>query len=370
MRLTLLGNFQKVNFDGAGGKGGDAVSVSVQDPGGTNNANFRLRGQNYAAEFMDVFAGSDGAGKVYGFYGYGSAAMVWATAGSERIRLTNGGLVGIGMAGGSPTIQLEVHSNASSVILGTGTTNNFLQINMKNTNAGTTASSDLVATSDNGSDTTHYVDLGINSSVNSDASYTLFGAGDAYCYSQDSNLWIGTAGAKVLGFFIGGTLTANEVARFDTNRSFLINTTSSPGAGTLIQAVKGQNASTFVEVKNTNAGASGQATFKATSDGASSFYFGQGSAASVFSGGGFIYTDGNLPITQWTNNTKRIITLGTGQTGFGISNVPSAPTAVIHLGASTATANTAPLQFTAGTLETVARAGVMNFDGTNFYFEI
>lgn len=49
-----------------------------------------------------------------------------------------------------------------------------------------------------------------------------------------------------------------------------------------------------------------------------------------------------------------------GNTGIGTTS----PTAVLHIKAGTATANTAPLQFTTGTLETVARAGVMEYNNT------
>ncbi|HTG56442.1 MAG TPA: hypothetical protein VL943_09255, partial [Niabella sp.] len=43
------------------------------------------------------------------------------------------------------------------------------------------------------------------------------------------------------------------------------------------------------------------------------------------------------------------------------------PTAVLHLKAGTATANTAPLKFTAGTNLTTPEAGAIEFDGTHFY---
>lgn len=53
-----------------------------------------------------------------------------------------------------------------------------------------------------------------------------------------------------------------------------------------------------------------------------------------------------------------------GKSFFGGTTVP---TALVHLAAGTATANTAPLQFTSGTLETVARAGVVEFLTDDFY---
>jgi hypothetical protein len=44
------------------------------------------------------------------------------------------------------------------------------------------------------------------------------------------------------------------------------------------------------------------------------------------------------------------------------------PTALVHIAAGTASANTAPLKFTAGTNLTTPEAGAMEFDGTNLYF--
>lgn len=52
--------------------------------------------------------------------------------------------------------------------------------------------------------------------------------------------------------------------------------------------------------------------------------------------------------------------------GIGITS----PTASLHLQAGTATANTAPLQFTSGTVETSPRAGVMEFTTDDVFFTI
>lgn len=52
-----------------------------------------------------------------------------------------------------------------------------------------------------------------------------------------------------------------------------------------------------------------------------------------------------------------------GNIGGGVT----APTAVLHLKAGTATLNTAPLKFTSGTLLTTAEAGVIEYDGTALY---
>lgn len=44
------------------------------------------------------------------------------------------------------------------------------------------------------------------------------------------------------------------------------------------------------------------------------------------------------------------------------------PTAYFHLGAGTATANTAPLKFTSGTVLATEEAGTVQYDGSNFWF--
>src|SRR5688572_24255907 len=66
--------------------------------------------------------------------------------------------------------------------------NSYSQINSTNKHAGTSASSDFVCTADNGTDSTNYVDMGINSSAYTDAAYTIGGALSAYLYSNGGTL--------------------------------------------------------------------------------------------------------------------------------------------------------------------------------------
>jgi hypothetical protein len=111
--------------------------------------------------------------------------------------------------------------------------NSYSQINYQNLNAGNSASTDLVLTADNGNDTTNFVDFGINSSTYNLGTFTITGANDGYLYSQSTNLAIGTAAAaKSVKFFQGGTLAANEVARFAPTTNNLLVGTTSDGAGT------------------------------------------------------------------------------------------------------------------------------------------
>jgi hypothetical protein len=70
----------------------------------------------------------------------------------------------------------------------------YAQLNIKNTNSGNNSSVDLVLTADNGTETNHYVDLGINSST-----YTgglVGGENDAYLLNVGKDLYIGTVGGS------------------------------------------------------------------------------------------------------------------------------------------------------------------------------
>jgi hypothetical protein len=67
----------------------------------------------------------------------------------------------------------------------------------------------------------------------------------------------------------------------------------------------------------------------------------------------------------WTGGSPRLhLVDNTGNVGIGTT----APTAVLHLKAGTASPSTAPLKFTAGTNLTTPENGAMEFDGTNLYF--
>ena len=146
----------------------------------------------------------------------------------ERMRINNAGSVGFGASAfnvTNPEKLLVQAGTTTSVNLmqGHGKINNYMQINVQNDSAGTLSSSDLVATADNGNETTNYVDLGINSSA-----YTggvMGNLNDAYLYNIGQNFLIGTgAASKALIFMTGGTTqSANERMRIDGSGNVGIN---------------------------------------------------------------------------------------------------------------------------------------------------
>ncbi len=102
---------------------------------------------------------------------------------------------------------------------GKGSINNYLQINVQNRSSGNQASSDLVATANNGSESDKYIDLGINSSGFNNTAYPIIdSANTAYLYSTGNDFTIGngTTG-KNIRFFTGGFAKSNERLRIDGN---------------------------------------------------------------------------------------------------------------------------------------------------------
>jgi len=77
----------------------------------------------------------------------------------------------------------------------------------------------------------------------------------------------------------------------------------------------------------------------------------------------FIATSPTGTTDPYTNGTVKFLISSGGNVGIGMT----APTARLHLPAGTASANSAPLKFTSGTILTTAEAGVAEYDGTNFY---
>ena len=107
----------------------------------------------------------------------------------------------------------------------TGNANTYSQLNIQNINSGTASTTEIVATANNGNDTTFFVDLGVAGSnynvnaPNNSLGTTIF-PNDSYLYAQGNlatttggNLAIGTSTAnKTVKIFAGGVNSANIVA--------------------------------------------------------------------------------------------------------------------------------------------------------------
>jgi hypothetical protein len=137
--------------------------------------------------------------------------------------------VGIGTSTPYQAAPLTIDSagQATNTFL-TGSVNGFMELNLQNRNNGSSASTDLVATANNGTATTHYIDLGINSSGGGGQPFTT--ANHSYLYSVDDALNIGALGASAFITFntTGGIATPAERVRIDSTGNVGIGSTT-PG---------------------------------------------------------------------------------------------------------------------------------------------
>ena len=94
----------------------------------------------------------------------------------------------------------------------------YVQVTFQNKSDDASASMDIVITADNGTDETHYLDMGVNSSQYSDAEVPIFKANDGYLYSADDDLDVGTGGVgKKVVLFAGGYEATNIAAEVDAD---------------------------------------------------------------------------------------------------------------------------------------------------------
>ena len=126
--------------------------------------------------------------------------------------------------------------------------NGYAQLNTQNINAGGSATTDYVATANNGTDTTFYVDLGIagdgynSTSPNNSLGTALF-QNDAYLYTQANtpssyggNLVLGTTtGQRSIRFISGGGNIEHVVATMD--HAGTTSTSTTTGALTIVGGV-------------------------------------------------------------------------------------------------------------------------------------
>jgi len=97
--------------------------------------------------------------------------------------------------------------------------NSYVQLNIQNINSfGNLVSADFIATAPDGTDTSKYIDMGINGNNFSSSAWTISGADDGYLYVNAGNLTVGTdTPGTTVKVHVGGTLASNVVATFTNN---------------------------------------------------------------------------------------------------------------------------------------------------------
>ena len=107
---------------------------------------------------------------------------------------------------GTPTFTVD----NDHALIASKTSNIYFSIDVQNLSNSVSGSTDFIANADNATDTTNYIDLGINSSTYTDTSFNINGALGGYLYNVGGDLSIGTSTInKVIKFHTDGTILSN-----------------------------------------------------------------------------------------------------------------------------------------------------------------
>ena len=176
----------------------------------------------FASRNNGSVSNTSGSGIDARYTGTGTSASTdlrFFASGSEAMILHQNGYAGIGTSTFGATNQEKLlvdagNTSSYNVISGKGEIDNYLQLNIKNSSSGNTASSDIVATADNGTESINYIDLGINSTGYSSALIPILdGPSEAYLYATGGDMKVGNGAAYDLGFFTNGYALTNERMR-------------------------------------------------------------------------------------------------------------------------------------------------------------
>jgi hypothetical protein len=115
--------------------------------------------------------------------------------------------------------------------------NDFKEVYTVNLNSGSDASADFVAYNDASDVNSYFIDMGMNSSGFTSATYPIFSPNSGYLYTgggttgQEADLFIGTSNPNSdIIFFAGGVQTSNQVGKFHgTTGNLVLGTNADTG---------------------------------------------------------------------------------------------------------------------------------------------
>ncbi len=249
-------------------------------------------------------------------------SLRFRTNNAEQVIIDSLGHVGIGsniFDATNPAKLWVDYGNTTSNTLANfrGSINNYLQINIQNRNSGNNASSDIVATADIGTDTTNYIDMGINSSNYASGPDYWGGALDAYLYSYSKNLLIGTqkASTDIIFLYGGGSVKNNAALRIAALGGNII-----VGKGENTNAPVGN----ILRGPNASSGSTNNSGGDLTIQGGSASGTATGGSINIFGGGTVSGTNGAVNININSNYATNI------NTGSSASNVTIGGAATIY----------------------------------------
>lgn len=344
--LTLTASNAVAGSSNAGAAAGGSITLT----GGT--AAYLTSG-SAAGGSINLVGGAGNGGSAY----TGNGGSINLTGGAAANSFNqSGGNINITAGSG---LQSDRYGGSVFITGGNGGTSGS-----NGSNGGVTISNGLLNVGDNASGTASEI--------------TIKTTNNPYRGSSNINIYTGTGGGAnqpsggsiLISTGNQGTVTASAAYSF---KSGDINCTIGIGSISNVTTGIGGNGGSFL----VNGGAGGNAIHSTGGTG------GNGSNIILTSGVGGNATGASGTRTGGNsgNITLDIGASGTGATANGTvgyvllaptrGNVGvglTVPTAVLHIKAGTASASTAPLKFTSGTVNTAAETGAVEYDGTNLFF--
>lgn len=159
----------------------------------------------------------------------------------------------------------------------------------------------------------------------------------------------------------GSTVMSATGAGFNFVTPAIFTTTEHGGLATFFNDV---NSTTQLALfRNNNSGANAEANCYFTNNSGNTIL---GLTSSAHAAPNAFYIENQInggSIIFAVTGVRNMVMTGDGKTGFSVNT----PTALLHIAAGTATANTAPLKFTTGTNLTTPENGAVEYDGTNYF---
>ena len=383
-----------------------------------------------------AFTGTYVDGIVMDYDTVGAAGRI-SVGGADSIKFYNGGVAGsllgsVNNAGDwSITRFLDIGNGTliggatNPIIAAAGSANQYVQAYIHNDLAGSSASADLAAYPDNGTDASGWIDVGITSSTYSDVNYLLTGANEGYIFmsapsgaNKTGNLVYATdstGSSNAHQWYVGGFNVAKSAWKmqlgasgFDLKTALLLSssagtsgqvfTSAGPGAtptwttpttGTVTSVAALTLGTTGTDLSSTVATGTttpvitlNVPTASATNRGAlsstdwSTF---NGKQDALVSGtniktinGSSVLGSGNLTVSAAAGGSDTQIQYNSAGALTGSANLTFNGTTVTAASAiiSASAGSIAPLKFTSGTNLATAQAGAFEYDGTVPYFSI
>ena len=136
-------------------------------------------------------------------------------------------------------------SYQQSIFQGASSSTSYIESNLQNTSSGVNATTDYVATANNGTASTNYVDLGINSSGYTQGAFPSELPDDAYLLAQGGGLHLYTATNQPMTFSTSGTGATNEAMRITGAGALAVGTSTALTADFTLLS-KGTASTTFM----------------------------------------------------------------------------------------------------------------------------